>query len=154
MAKLAERLPENVEGDFYVDSTCIDCGTCRMLAPETYAVSDAREQSYVKLQPGSDAERLRARMALVACPTSSIGSVAKGDLREAIATFPEPIAPDVPEVRYCGYAAESSFGARAWLVLRPEGNVLVDSPRAARPLLERIDALGGAKTLFLTHRDD
>ena len=29
MANLALRLPENVPGDFYVDSTCIDCDACR-----------------------------------------------------------------------------------------------------------------------------
>jgi glyoxylase-like metal-dependent hydrolase (beta-lactamase superfamily II) len=54
----------------------------------------------------------------------------------------------------CGYAAESSFGAAAWLVVRPGGNVLVDSPRFARPLADRLRALGGARFMFLTHRDD
>jgi glyoxylase-like metal-dependent hydrolase (beta-lactamase superfamily II)/ferredoxin len=68
-------------------------------------------------------------------------------------------APDVdpsvvPDVLDCGYAAESSFGAASWLVLRKDGNVLVDSPRFARPLLERIRTLGGARYMFLTHRDD
>ena len=38
--------------------------------------------------------------------------------------------------------------------MRPEGNVLVDSPRFARPLVKRIAELGGIKTMFLTHRDD
>lgn len=60
----------------------------------------------------------------------------------------------VPDVLDCGYAAESSFGAASWLVLREGGNVLVDSPRFARPLLERIRGLGGARFMFLTHRDD
>jgi len=32
--------------------------------------------------------------------------------------------------------------------------VLVDSPRASRGLLARIRALGGARLMFLTHRDD
>lgn len=32
--------------------------------------------------------------------------------------------------------------------------MLVDSPRAARPLLRRIAELGGVRTLVLTHRDD
>jgi glyoxylase-like metal-dependent hydrolase (beta-lactamase superfamily II) len=54
----------------------------------------------------------------------------------------------------CGYAAESSFGAASWLVVRPGGNVLVDSPRFARPLLARLRSLGGVRWLFLTHRDD
>src|SRR5690606_36929015 len=42
----------------------------------------------------------------------------------------------------------------SYLIRRPEGNVLVDSPRAARPLLRRITELGGVRTLVLTHRDD
>ena len=54
----------------------------------------------------------------------------------------------------CGYAAESSFGATSWLVVRRGGNVLVDSPRFAGPLLARIRELGGARFMFLTHRDD
>ena len=33
MASLAKLLPENVPGEFFVDSTCIDCDTCRQLAP-------------------------------------------------------------------------------------------------------------------------
>jgi glyoxylase-like metal-dependent hydrolase (beta-lactamase superfamily II) len=58
------------------------------------------------------------------------------------------------DVFYCGYAAESSFGAASYLVRREGGNVLVDSPRAARPLMDRVEALGGVGTMFLTHRDD
>jgi hypothetical protein len=34
------------------------------------------------------------------------------------------------------------------------GNVLVDSPRAAGPLLSRLKEWGGVRTMFLTHRDD
>jgi len=68
--------------------------------------------------------------------------------------FPEPIAPDVSDIFYCGYTAESSFGASSYLIRRPGGNVLVDSPRASRRLFNRLEALGGVATLFLTHRDD
>src|SRR4030095_11565051 len=49
---------------------------------------------------------------------------------------------------------ESSFGASSYLIRRDGGNVLVDSPRAAAPLLKRIEEMGGVATLFLTHRDD
>jgi glyoxylase-like metal-dependent hydrolase (beta-lactamase superfamily II) len=31
---------------------------------------------------------------------------------------------------------------------------MVDCPRFARPLVERIEAMGGVATMFLTHRDD
>lgn len=155
VARLADRLPDNAEGEVFVDSSCIDCATCRMLAPDTFAYSEARGQTIVRAQPGESHTRRRAALALVACPTSSIGTVSKDalDVRSAAIAFPEPVA-GRDDVFYCGYAAESSFGARAWLVQRPAGNVLVDSPRAAKPLLDRIHALGGVAQLFLTHRDD
>ena len=42
-------------------------------------------------------------------------------------------------------------------MVRPEsegGNVLVDSPRFATQLVKRIEAMGGVRTMFLTHKDD
>ena len=151
MARLADRLPENAEGDFFVDRSCIDCDTCRFVAPTIFGRSDAAEQSIVTRQPTSADARLRAAMALVACPTASIGTLDKAGIVDASRAFPEPITADVS---YCGYASERSFGASSYLIRRPDGNVLVDSPRAAGPLLQRIAALGGVRTMVLTHRDD
>ncbi len=151
MARATDRIAENVDGDFFVDSSCIDCDLCRQLAPATFARTDRRAQSYVHQQPGDDAARHRALMALVACPTSSIGTVRKHDSRAAARAFPEPIADDV---YFCGWASEASYGAAAWLVRRAGGNVLIDSPRAASTLMTRLEELGGVRTMFLTHRDD
>jgi glyoxylase-like metal-dependent hydrolase (beta-lactamase superfamily II)/ferredoxin len=151
MARLSERLPENVPGDVYVDATCIDCDTCRQLEPRVYARSDRSARSFVRAQPRTPDERLRALMALVACPTASIGTVSKADLATAIGAFPERIT---GEVYYNGFTSRDSFGASSYLIRRPEGNVLVDSPRAAGPLIDRIRALGGVRIMFLTHRDD
>jgi hypothetical protein len=53
-----------------------------------------------------------------------------------------------------GYCSEDSFGASAWLVVRPHGNVLVDSPRFTEALVGPIAALGGVRHVALTHRDD
>ncbi len=90
-------------------------------------------------------------MALVACPTASIGTVAKTDATPGVRAFPEKVADNVS---FCGFTAESSFGAWSYFVERPEGNILVDSPRAAGPLLKALEERGGVSTLFLTHRDD
>ena len=68
-----------------------------------------------------------------------------------VRAFPERIDDNVS---FCGFTAESSFGAWSYLIERPEGNVLVDSPRAAGPLLKALEDRGGVATLFLTHRDD
>ena len=75
MARPDRRLPHNAPGAFYVDSTCIDCDTCRWVAPATF--SRYGEQSVVRAQPASDDDRLRALRALVACPTASIGTEEK-----------------------------------------------------------------------------
>jgi glyoxylase-like metal-dependent hydrolase (beta-lactamase superfamily II)/ferredoxin len=150
MARLEARLPENVPGEFYVDRTCIDCATCRIVAPEVFAATRG-DLSYVHRQPRNEAERRRALMALVACPTASIGSSERRPAHAGVAAFPEPLAEGV---YYCGFAAEASFGASSYLVVREGGNVMVDSPRAAGPLMRRVDAMGGLRFLFLTHRDD
>ena len=151
MARPSARLSENAAGDFFVDDACIDCETCRILAPGVFERSEALGLSVVRRQPASVADALRAKMAIVSCPTSAIGSVSKVDVADAVAALPEPIADGV---HYCGYASESSFGASSYLVHRGDGNVLVDSPRAAKPLMDRLEALGGVKTMFLSHRDD
>ena len=149
MARVADRLPENMPGPLYVDASCIDCDACRQIAPQTFGDGD---RSYVKHQPDDELDWDRALMALVTCPTSSIGVVGeKCDVAAASRRFPEEISAGV---YYCGFASEDSYGASSYLIRRPDGNVLVDSPRAARPLLERIEELGGVRVMFLTHRDD
>ena len=149
MASIAQRLAENVPGDFYVDSTCINCDTCRRIEPRVFVEGDG--YSYVGRQPGREEERARSMMALVACPTGSIGTVSRADARPAIAAFPEKIAENVS---FCGFTSPDSFGAWSYFVERPEGNLLVDSPRAANPLVKSFERLGGIRSLFLTHRDD
>lgn len=149
MASLRKRLRGNVEGDFFVDSTCIDCDTCNWLAPASFA--GAGNASVVYRQPRDAAERYRAELALIACPVGAIGTHERHDLDAARAAFPEPIDGNV---HHCGYHAATSYGATSYLIVRPEGNILVDSPRFAGPLVRRIETLGGIKTMFLTHRDD
>ena len=150
MARPADRVPGNAPGDLFVDTTCIACDTCRRIAPEVFGGGED-DRSFVRRQPGCPGERRRALMALVSCPTASIGTVTRAGVAEAARGLPEEVAPGVLD---CGYAAESSYGAASWLLLRRDGNVLVDSPRAARPLLAQLRDLGGVRTMFLTHRDD
>lgn len=149
MAQAALRLPANVPGDFFVDSSCIDCDACRQIAPTVF--HQAGDQSAVYHQPATAGEVLAAQKALIACPTASIGTVARHDMTAALAAFPAPVAENV---FFCGYTAESSFGAFSYLIVRRSGNVMVDSPRFAMPLVRNIAARGGVATLLLTHRDD
>ena len=150
MAHLNLRRPQNVSGDFYVDSTCIDCDTCRWMAPEVFYRDE--EQSAVYHQPADETERLRSLQALLACPTSSIGTVEKPqDMKIAQLSLPISVAENV---YHCGYHSERSYGAASYLIQLPEGNVLVDSPRWTPPLVKRIEKMGGIRYLYLTHRDD
>jgi glyoxylase-like metal-dependent hydrolase (beta-lactamase superfamily II)/ferredoxin len=155
MARPAARLEENAPGPFFVDDSCIDCGACREIAPAIFGRSSrlgkSPGQSIVRAQPCGAAEEARAAMALVACPTASIGTSEKRATAAAVHAFPERLEDEVYD---CGWRSADSYGAASYLVVRPRGNVLVDSPRAARPLLARIEALGGVRTMVLTHRDD
>jgi hypothetical protein len=45
MADYRKRVPENAPGHFFVDSTCIDCDTCRQLAPQVFG--EAADYAYV-----------------------------------------------------------------------------------------------------------
>ena len=93
-------------------------------------------------------------MALVACPTASIGTTQHHDARIGIDAFPSLVAENI---YFCGFTAESSFGAWSYLIVRPQsegGNVLIDSPRFATQLVRNIESMGGVSTMFLTHRDD
>ena len=149
VAQLALRIAKNAPGDFFVDSTCIDCDACRQIAPAVF--HDVGSQSAVHHQPSGDDELLAAQKALIACPTSSIGSATKHDMKRALAAYPEHIDDDVYR---CGFTAESSFGAFSYLIKRESGNILIDSPRFAGPLVKRIEAMGGVRRMLLTHQDD
>ncbi len=150
MPDIKQRRSENVNGDFYVDSTCIDCDTCRAMMPEVF--DRVGEQSAVYHQPVNEIERVKAMQALLSCPTYSIGTVAKPkDVKEVHKTFPILVGDNV---YHCGFHSEKSYGAASYLIVRPEGNILVDSPRFVAPLVKQIEKLGGIRYLYLTHKDD
>ncbi|BDU69529.1 MBL fold metallo-hydrolase [Geothrix oryzae] len=149
MARRTDAHPDSLPGPFFVDRSCIDCGTCYQFAPETFA--DGGDHAKVRAQPGDAPARMRASMALVACPVGSIGTDDKAEVAAAARAFPHPLAEDV---LFCGYTSEKSFGAWSYLLRRPAGNVLMDSPRAAEPLMKNLEALGGVAMLVLSHQDD
>jgi glyoxylase-like metal-dependent hydrolase (beta-lactamase superfamily II)/ferredoxin len=149
MANSNHAYAENVPGNFFVDETCIDCDLCRQIAPSVF--EEGSDHSFVHHQPASPTETHRAAMALVACPTGSIGTREKLDSKRAAASYPELIDENV---YFCGYASPNSYGASSYLVTRPQGNVLIDSPRFARTLVRRIEELGGISWIFFSHRDD
>jgi glyoxylase-like metal-dependent hydrolase (beta-lactamase superfamily II)/ferredoxin len=149
MARTSQRLPTNVAGDFFVDETCIDCGTCRWMVPSVYDRSGDYSRVYHQPDPGD--ENRSALEALIACPTASIGTQQRHEIAPVLQGFPLPIT---DEVFHCGYHSKMSFGATSYLIRRPEGNLMIDSPRWSPALAQRIAACGGVRFLFLTHKDD
>jgi ferredoxin len=73
MANPNDRNPENVDGRFFVDDSCIDCDQCRNSAADFFAREDSRAYSYVYRQPETDEEIALAREAMEGCPSESIG---------------------------------------------------------------------------------
>jgi glyoxylase-like metal-dependent hydrolase (beta-lactamase superfamily II)/ferredoxin len=149
MADRRRSVAENVSGDFFVDETCIDCDTCRQLAPAVFA--DAGDYSFVHAQPQTRETERAACRALLACPTGSIGTLNPLFAREAKADFPMLLEDGV---YYCGFNSPKSFGGNSYFVERPGGNWLIDSPKFVPHLVDEFASRGGIAHVFLTHRDD
>ena len=153
MAIEKNRLKENVTGPFFVDSSCIDCGSCWRIDPAHFLPS--KTNAYVHTQPNGKEEIQKAFLALLDCPVSAIGAPKEVVLDCSSDDFPILVTKHpAGDVYYCGWSSKKSFGASSWFILRPKGNVLIDSPRWSPPLAKRIQKMGGIKLMILTHRDD
>jgi glyoxylase-like metal-dependent hydrolase (beta-lactamase superfamily II)/ferredoxin len=151
MALVRNIHPANSEGSLFVDTSCIDCGTCYHLAPESFEEAED-ENSFVKNQPQTPREWMLAKRALISCPTNSIGvKDAPAEFRDALVQLPFLIADNI---YYCGYTSRDSYGASSYLIERSEGNILIDSPRFNSKLVNELELLGGLKYMILTHQDD
>ena len=149
MANLEKSVPENLPGEFFVDSTCIDCDTCRQIAPAVFG--EGADHAFVQRQPDAPEDRRVALRALVCCPTGSIGSRGKEKPRTVMDDFPLVIE---EPVYYCGFNSPKSYGGNSYFIRHPDGNWLIDSPKFLPRLVSRFEALGGIATIFLTHSDD
>jgi glyoxylase-like metal-dependent hydrolase (beta-lactamase superfamily II)/ferredoxin len=151
MADQKKRLETNVAGNFYVDATCINCDTCRQLAPKSF--EEVGDYSAVLRQPEDGRQVHQAYQALLACPVGSIGTEHsdKRMLQEAMASFPMHLEGGV---YYCGFNSEKSFGANSFFVEHRDGNWLVDSPRYIAHLVDFFERKGGIRYVFLSHEDD
>jgi ferredoxin len=72
MAGKTSRLPGNVPGRWYVDDGCIGCNLCVDLYPDIFAMNDADNLAFVKMQPRNPKEEEEARDAATQCPVESI----------------------------------------------------------------------------------
>ena len=148
MARIDLAHTDNVDGPWFVDTRCIRCDAARHWAPGLIEMDDTG-LSLVARQPEGPEETAALWRAAAACPTQSIGSTE--ERRPPSPAFPYELTPGVYAL---GHNARESFGAHSYLVPRPGGNLMTDSPKFTRSLAERIDDLGGVRHVLLSHRDD
>lgn len=143
-------LPANAPGDLYVDSSClgIACAVCRQIAPGTFAGSG--KQVVVAKQPDKEDDdgRHKALMALISCPTKSIGSRTGKHIQHAEESLPAKLAEGIYS---CGMTSRDSLGAQSYFIRRKDGNIMIDSPRFSPQLVKRIREFKGIKHLIITH---
>lgn len=149
MADIKKKLDTNIDGEFFVDSTCINCDTCRQLAPKSF--KDTGEYSSVYAQPKNKDEVRKAIRALLACPTGSIGTVNKNNAKETMEDFPLLLEDNV---YYTGFNSPKSYGGNSYFIKHERGNWLIDSPKYLPQLVKKFKDFGGIKYIFLTHSDD
>lgn len=145
MADRALAYSQNAAGPLYVDRRCTDCDKCRQLAPAHFAAHPGGF-AFVAAQPDTDAEWAACRDALASCPVSAIGD-------DGLAPRPPEPRRLLPKLWHCGYPSAATEGADSYLLVRPEGNVLVDTPAFHPEVVRWLESQGDLRTLFLTHRD-
>jgi len=139
--------PDNAPGDWYVDTSCIDCGASCNVAPGIVVRSGG--QSVFARQPKGHREEELAWGAAIVCPTASVRTKSGRKAPEGL--YPHELGPGVFR---CGYNSRKSFGSHSYFVARPGANVLIDSPRYMRQLVDFFERNGGITDVLLTHRDD
>ncbi|WP_179401037.1 MBL fold metallo-hydrolase [Burkholderia guangdongensis] len=142
------RNPDSAPGEWYIDTACIDCGASRHVAPGL--IVERNDKSVFVRQPVTQEEQLAAWRAVLVCPTASVRSETKQP-RPSVDLFPQPVTTDVWR---CGFNARSSFGAHSYFAARPDGNLLIDSPRYTAELVKWFDDAGGIAHVLLSHADD
>jgi glyoxylase-like metal-dependent hydrolase (beta-lactamase superfamily II) len=130
-----------------IDQRCTNCDAARQLAPGL--IGEAGGRSVVIRQPRTDAENKSLHAAAFACHTRSI----RHHSREPDAALdPFPLALD-EHVYLCGHNSRQTAGANSYLLRRPAGSLMIDTPRWSPALAARYETLGPVTDVLLTHRD-
>lgn len=132
---------------WYVDDRCTNCDVARQLSPELIGEVDGR--SKILRQPRTKAEIDTLYAAAHACPTRSIRQ-SSGSLDSIPDPFPMRLD---GSVYLCGHNSRRTAGANAYLVVRPVGTLVIDTPRWSESIAVKYEALGPVTDILLTHRD-
>lgn len=73
MANKDNKVPENIEGKYYVDADCIACSACLEEAPKNFDMNNDRTYALVCRQPADEAEEKACLGAKATCPVDAIG---------------------------------------------------------------------------------
>ncbi len=150
MANVKKARISNIKGNFFVDDTCIDCGTCYWLAPENFTESDGLAAVYK--QPENQEEESQSIQALLSCPVGSIGAIEKSYLlKEVKDSYPRLF---LDNIYHLGFHSEKSYGATSYYINDEKLKVMVDSPRYLKQIADSLNHLGGVNFQYLTHKDD
>ena len=144
---MPRRNPDSASGDWYIDTACINCAAARHVAPGL--IVENGDKSVFARQPANAEEEIMAWRAMLVCPTASVRHEKKKPRPDGI--FPQELAPGVYR---CGFNSKDSYGAHSYFVKRPEGNLLVDSPRFSKELRFFFEKAGGLADILLSHQDD
>jgi glyoxylase-like metal-dependent hydrolase (beta-lactamase superfamily II) len=144
---MPERHAENAPGDWYIDTKCIDCSAARTVA--SGLIVSRGGQSVFARQPETPGEYMMAWRARLLCPTASVRTESRSIPPAEL--FPEKMTEGVYRL---GHNAKSSYGAHSFLIRRPSGNAMVDSPRWTKQVATVLEELGGLTDILLTHKDD
>ncbi len=69
---MAQKISQNIDGRFYIDTHCINCSLCPEIAPDIFATNHDQGFEYVKKQPENQAELMLVAEAIKLCPASAI----------------------------------------------------------------------------------
>jgi glyoxylase-like metal-dependent hydrolase (beta-lactamase superfamily II) len=144
---MPKRHPDNAPGDWYIDRECMDCSAARSVAPDL--IVSRGGQSVFARQPTTPEEVMMAWRARLLCPTASVRTERRADAPAEV--FPEKMTDGVYRL---GYNSKDSYGAHSFLIERPGGNAMVDSPRWTKHVVTALEKLGGLAHVLLTHKDD
>jgi len=56
MADSTDKVTDNVDGSWFVDTNCIDCDLCRQTAPDNFERNEDDGYTYVSKQPENEEE--------------------------------------------------------------------------------------------------
>lgn len=66
------KIPQNVDGRFFIDTHCINCSLCPEIAPDVFVTNHDEGYEYIKKQPENTMELKLVAEAISLCPVNAI----------------------------------------------------------------------------------